>query len=304
MKKTTIPFLFFCATGCVTLTAYHPQPDAIWPLVAQSHVIATGTLNVPVDHIRSCLASNQHGYAEISVSMDQAPKGTPPKTFVVRWFTKARDYAPAPDRVIALNGKKAMLFLVDVDDAPVSGYYFAGFTPRALSDAGDAQVEQVRREVTAQQQFLAQFSKAFPPAEEPLYERVKDLVDATTRRDSQMAAFRELEELGQKAVPAIIMLMDDRRDLAVPAILLVNKSPDAFESIRHYGPKKVVDAMDAILNQITGEAFGNICNGGTERERQEAVKGWRTYLSYWKMQTHNKVPEDTARKLADPQHCR
>jgi len=302
MKNTTILLVYLCVTVYASLKVCHAQPNAMWSLVAQSHIIATGTLNVPVDHIRSCLASNQHAYAEIRVNIDETIKGRPPAVFVIRWYTEPRDYAPAPESVIALNGKTAMLFLVDVDDAPVSGYYFAGYTPRALSDAGEAHVTQVRREVTAQQQLLAQFWKAFPPSNEPLYDRVKNVLDATTRKDSQMSAFRELEELGPKAVPAIIMLMDDRRDLAVPAISLRNKSPDAFEGIRHYGPKKIVDAMDAILNQITGEAFGNIANGGTERERQEAVKGWRTYLYYRSMQAHKQVPEDSPRKLADPQH--
>jgi len=56
------------------------------------------------------------------------------------------------------------------------------------------------------------------------------------------------------------------------------------------------------LNQITGENFGNICNGGTDRETQGAVKGWRIYLHYLKKGSRNQVQEDTARKLADPQH--
>ncbi|MCI0483378.1 MAG: hypothetical protein L0Y78_02225, partial [candidate division NC10 bacterium] len=91
------------------------------------------------------------------------------------------------------------------------------------------------------------FQELAPLENEPLDGQVKDLIDATTRKETQMDAFRQLEELGPKAVPAIIMLMDDRRDLAIPRIALSNP-PKAWEAIRQYSPKKVVDAMSAILN--------------------------------------------------------
>jgi len=63
-----------------------------------------------------------------------------------------------------------------------------------------------------------------------------------------------------------------------PSISLVNKSPHAFEGMRHYGPVRVVDAPAAILDQIAGRHFGFIYNGGTDRERTKTVQGWRDYL--------------------------
>jgi hypothetical protein len=285
MKKTIVLSLILCAAGCTTVRSYNPRPDALWPLVAKSHVIVTGTLDVPVDQIRSCLTSNRHAYAEINVTRDETLKGNPPESFVVRWHTEPRDYAPDPKLVIALDGKRALLFFANVEDAPTRGYYFAGYTPRALAVASETLIEHVQHEAFAQQKFLGRFSEVFPPAEEPLYDRIKGLIDATTRKDSQMAAFRELEQLGPKAVPAIIMLMDDRRDLAIPSISLRNKSSDAFERIRHHKPKKIVDAMAAILNQITGHSFGTIDNSGSERERQATIDGWRVYLYHWKKET-------------------
>ena len=74
--------------------------------------------------------------------------------------------------------------------------------------------------------------------------------------------------------------MDDRHPLPIRHIELANKAPDAFEGIRQYEPELVVDALAAILNQITGEGFGWIYNGGSERERQAEVAGWRAYLHY------------------------
>ncbi len=39
----------------------------------------------------------------------------------------------------------------------------------------------------------------------------------------------------------------------------------------------MVDALAAVLNQITGRNFGFIYNGASEEERRSAVDGWRHY---------------------------
>ena len=104
-------------------------------------------------------------------------------------------------------------------------------------------------------------------------------LDRSSKVAEQQRLFGELEDLGPSAVPAIIAQMDDRRPLAVAQISLQNRSPNAFEAVRHYGPEQIVDALDAILNQITGESFGFIVNGGTETERSNSVAGWRTYAA-------------------------
>jgi hypothetical protein len=67
--------------------------------------------------------------------------------------------------------------------------------------------------------------------------------------------------------------------LRTQAISLVNHTPNAFEAMRHYGPEQVVDGLDAVLNQITGESFGSIANGGSDRQRAASVAGWRIYAA-------------------------
>ena len=108
--------------------------------------------------------------------------------------------------------------------------------------------------------------------------RVGDLIARMLHADTEQKAFLELEVLGCAAVPAIIQRMDDRRTLPDPRISLRNKSPQAFEGIRHYGPRQVVDALAAILNQETGQDFGFIYNGATDAERAKAIQGWRKFL--------------------------
>ncbi|MEO7277343.1 MAG: hypothetical protein ABIW33_04905 [Sphingomicrobium sp.] len=98
------------------------------------------------------------------------------------------------------------------------------------------------------------------------------------KEKQQRETFRKLEALGVAGVPAIVAQMDNRHPLVTRAISLANQSPTAFESVRYYAPELVVDAMDAILNQITGYG-GSIVNGGSEQKRQAAVADWRKYAA-------------------------
>jgi hypothetical protein len=108
--------------------------------------------------------------------------------------------------------------------------------------------------------------------------RVALLIEDMLNKRTEHQTFADLEALGCAAVPAIITRMDDRRNLPDPSISLTNKSPDAFEGLRHYGPLKIADALAAILNQLTGQDFGAIYNGGTDEQRTRAVNGWRDFL--------------------------
>ena len=110
---------------------------------------------------------------------------------------------------------------------------------------------------------------------ESLESRVSRLVDQTTKSESaEQKAFNELQSLGDQAVPYLVSHLGDVRSLAVKEISLTNKSPDAFEGVRHYGPSTVHDALAAILNQITGQNFVFVYNGATPQEREENHRKW------------------------------
>ena len=150
-------------------------------------------------------------------------------------------------------------------------------SPDALQDVSPLRLEAVHSEVRRQRQIISQWRA---DATLPHHSRVQRLLSDLPRasRERQERIFRELEALGPAAVRAMVAQLDDRRPLAYGQISLTNHSPDAFEGIRHYGPQLVVDALDAILNQITGFG-GSIVNGGSERERRHAVEMWRVYAA-------------------------
>jgi hypothetical protein len=53
--------------------------------------------------------------------------------------------------------------------------------------------------------------------------------------------------------------------------------PDGFEGLIHYGPDVVTDLMSVVLTRITQQDLTQIYNGGTELERQNAVRIWKVY---------------------------
>lgn len=271
--------VWLLAAPQLNVAASAPKTDTIWRLVAKSHLIVIGTPQIPIESIQESISSKKYEYVNITVACDQTLKGTARKTVVVRWYTRPEPGSLGLKELTALRGKPAVLFLIEVDEKGSEGFYLAGNTPSAFSEANTVLTERVRVEVNAQRNLLERFDKVYPPQDEPLCSKVKALVDATTKKDTQLAAFHELEALGTKGVPAMILLMDDRRELPKKAISLRNP-PDHWEAIRHYGPETVTDAIAAILSQITGESFGFVYNGASERERREAVNGWRVYLSH------------------------
>ena len=119
---------------------------------------------------------------------------------------------------------------------------------------------------------------ATPQTSSRIEKRVSVLIEKMSKNSTEQKAFADIEGLGCPAVPAIIEKMDDRRKLPDRRISLRNKSPQTFESMRHYSPEEVVDALAAILNQITGQDFGSISNGATEADRSATVRGWRDFL--------------------------
>lgn len=116
-------------------------------------------------------------------------------------------------------------------------------------------------------------------AKDPMAHQVASLVDATTHKSTEAQAFIELESLGDDAVPYLVGHLGDERSLPIKQISLVNKASDAFEGIRHYGPKVVHDALSAVLNQITGENFEFVYNGSTSAEREADRKQWQDWCA-------------------------
>lgn len=272
--------LWSCATAAAepskSASAHCPASLPLARLVAQADLIVAASPDVPVERLRTAMAMEAPDYVDVTLTSAAILKGEADVAgLVVRVYPQTRAYAPSPEALLGRAGQPTLFFLVRVDEGP-TGLYFAS-SPDALQSVTPAQLEAVRTEVRRQQ--LINNHRVGDPSL-PQYSRVRDLLSglprATLERQEQI--FRELEAMGRDAVPAIVAHLDDRRPLAHPQISLVNHFPGAFEAIRHYGPVLVTDALDAILNQITGFG-GSIVNGGSERQRRNAVEMWRVYAA-------------------------
>jgi hypothetical protein len=86
---------------------------------------------------------------------------------------------------------------------------------------------------------------------------------------------------------ALHLRIDDRRDVPVRVVAFENLFPDAFEAVRQPGFVKVIDCLDLVLNDITGESSGSIdiiFAGDPDRpeldvQRGAMIAGWRGYLA-------------------------
>lgn len=270
--------LTFASWAGMATAATCPADLRLAVLVAHAPYILTGAPQVTPDQV----AAVKEDYLDMPVRDIAWIKGGPsPAPVVVRSYI-ADDNVPTKADLDDAAGRPSLMFLVRPESDVQQRFYFAGND--SLQPITPDNVDAARSEIARQATVLAAWQ---PDTALPHYAEVQQLITqlAAIRTldkdayDRQQAVFAKLEALGMDAVPAIIAQMDDRRKLADPAMALVNTSPDAFEPQRLYGPDTIVDALAAVLNQITWDSFNFIYNGGSDRERDEAVAGWRIYAS-------------------------
>lgn len=250
--------------------------DAPWISITQTPYILAGTFQVDTNKIKK-IKKEKGDYIEIDFAVDTILKGDVPSKEIIinKYICKQRDKAPYcnDSNLFLFNSKKSVIFLTL---GPSGGYYFPNRLPNSIFPEADK--VKIKEEIAKQNEIIANkaHENICPTVQHS--SEVRSLIEDMLITSKATAAYAKLEKMGIQAVPATICLMDDRRELAVKGISLENKSPKAWEAMRHYSPKVVVDVLEAILNQITGQSFGFIENGGTEEERANTVRGWRTYL--------------------------
>lgn len=260
--------------AALPVAASCPTDSKLAVLTAGSDLVLIARMDVPRQRLVDEAQKSSPDYLDIPIRVDGVVKGDAVGAATVRFFPKDAFYKPSNDAVLGLAGATALLFLTRVDGA----LYFAGHSPEALQPATEQTIGATRAEAARQMEIIRTWrvDTALPRFNEvrALIARLGHVSDGEQQR-----VFDQLEALGKEAIPAIIAQMDDRRSLLTRSISLPNHSPNAFESVRHYGPKQVVDGLDAVLGQITGASFGSITNGGSDRQRDATVAGWRIYAS-------------------------
>ncbi len=240
-------------------------------MVAQSDAIVRGQF--PTDVVK--LKIQPKSYLELAIKPIETLKGDDvPSPIPLKYFVQ--------DPKTVIPNQPCVFFLLDLREDKYNKCFFLVSQSTIIGsgfflDEPDL-VMSIKTEIKLQNETVQHFAQIVSGII-PLEDKVKTLIEDMMDANKATMAYKTLEELGNDAVPAIIHHMNDMRDLPVKHIQLENKSPQAWEAFRHYGPQKVIDVLAAILNQITGEFFGEIHNGGTDKERLKAYRGWVNWLS-------------------------
>jgi hypothetical protein len=226
-----------------------------------------------------------NNYAEINIPILGTLKGEIKDEVVLRMYMYKENY----DFIHSLPNDIEILIFLQKRYNPWGtaygneyNYYIAGNITGSIIADNENLLNYVMNEIAFQAQIInEQLYKHFN-INNNLNNDIRNIINNITNRRMQQDCFKRLENYGNIGIPYIILFLDDFRELPIKSISLDNNFPGAFEGTRHYGPYLVVDALAAILNQITGENFGFIYNGDDtfDEERKQCVNGWYIYLYY------------------------
>ena len=260
-----------CSTTTQRTTKLSYSADADWRRVAQSSLIIDGILGIPSLEIVSAERTGDHKHVTINATINHILKGASPSNSVaIEHYTNSGDNGISNEHLANFSKIPVIAFLLESEGK----YYFINSGSDGLISSTQERQRELQSEVRRQNLILQNWS---PNTSLPHYEKVQSLIRLIETNKLKSGAFRQLESLGTEAVPAMIAQMDNRTPIPNTTLALKNLSGDAFEDYRQYRPEAVVDAIAAILNQITGEGFGYIYNGGSETDRRHTVDAWRIY---------------------------
>lgn len=278
-------FVFSSATLLCFGPAVSAEPSkkpvsAKWELIARSDLIARAKIEVPLSALNASLEARKYEFIDLQADVEETVKGSlPQEPVTVRYYTEPSKHDPSARFLEKCNGQEVIVFLVQFD-GDVAGICFAGNTPAAVSPFDAREFLTIAREVAQQQEIAEQFDKLPVGKTTAADARVRKLLDGLTRGQTQTAAWEQLLKVPRQDIPAIVRAMDDPRPLAQRDVYVPNP-PDSFESISQYGPPRIVEAASTLLSYLSKIfTFRAIQNGGSERERQADVNGWRVWCHY------------------------
>ncbi len=252
----------------------------VWRSIADSDLVVVGVISLPNE-----VPTEAPGGSDLhfTIKINQVLYGKSQQPDIAVQFDSG---SPTTQELRSSKGLERVVFLQLLDMARYDTDQWKTITRKewylvnydvgpATLEASTEVIENVKGIVARNEQSL---HERFPQTDPKVDAQVQALIaDMVKDPERERSAFSQLEALGIPAVLSTIRYMDDRRRLAEPVISLENKARNAFEARRFYGPKLVVDALAAILNQVTGMRFGDLDNGGSDAMRDHAVRGWRLY---------------------------
>ncbi len=128
--------------------------------------------------------------------------------------------------------------------------------------------------------YVSRANSYRPSKDSDIALRVKRDIDALQNTSEQKKAVCSLITSGYTVVPYLVSYLDDWSEFDA-SYLSVPLSPSHgvyFESVAHYAPPLMVDAISTVLSTITGISVGPIANGASDDGRRSVIRSWKAYL--------------------------
>ena len=135
--------LFFCVSS---VYADSTLPEVDWRLVAKSHFIVEGKIDVPVQEIEHSTSLKKNKYITIAATVETVHKGEKiPQNIEISFYTKDASYKPSISLLTKLNGSHVLMCLVKMHGK----YYFSRYN-RARREVSNELSSLVKNEVMEQ----------------------------------------------------------------------------------------------------------------------------------------------------------
>jgi hypothetical protein len=251
-----------------------------WERIASSDAIVQGQLNLPKDVIASLNSSAEPIDILLPFEVTSSAKGKIAKQkILIHYFAKSSSRTPSTKLIVENNRKHLIAFLYNSDRA--SEFYFAErHTPVILPFKSSDWLE-TTGEVEKQRNVIASFSKSAAARPNPNDLVITQLLNDLTKPAKQQQAWNRLINLNRVQLIALVKFMDDTRSLNHMQISIDTPLSD-MESIAHYSPPTVLDALSLLLNHKSGANLRCLFSGGSADERKATLESWKIWAVYSK----------------------
>ena len=276
--KKVIPFADLVGKQTQEKPKVDEEYEFLWRAVARSQHIVSGVLHVDTNKINE-IKQKATERIEINFVIDSVYKGDiSAKEIVIRKTICAGQETGIHcyDSSLFKYNNQKIIAPINESASDTNKYAFTGSNAKSILLETEENKAKIISEIAKQKDIIEnkQYSSVCKIAQH--FTEVKAIIEDMLIDSTAKRAYESLEKLGKSSAAAMICLMDDRRELAVPLITL--EYPPASKNVKQYTPKQVVDVLATFLRQFAGNDFGYIYNGASEKQRANTVNGWRIFL--------------------------
>lgn len=199
------------------------------------------------------------------------------KKITVHYTPNSSIYVPSAKVLANSNRQRLIAFLRSTEKA--NEFYFVGNHCSVIYPFANTQWLESTKEVKKQQNAIGAFSKAKFVKTNASDALVKQLLDNLTIKAKQDQAWDKLMKLKEDQLPFLVKYMNDTRPLNNFNIAIELPAP-AFESIVHYSPPTVLDAVSILLNHKAQVNLRCLPAGGSAAERTATLESWEIWAVY------------------------